>query len=148
MFCSKCGGSLSEGSAFCSSCGASRSAGSIEQEGNETKSRFQTALKRPGLWIVVVLTLLAALNGQNLFSYVTGIVTGQVSIDAGKVERNIKSEIKKQTLLDVTVTCPRPFMAKVGETRQCWAKDALGQTSFIDVTVQSSAGDITWQVVQ
>lgn len=148
MFCSKCGGSLNEDAAFCSSCGTPRSVQAAEQPQPATESRMQAALKRPGLWIVIVLTILAALNGQNLFSYVTGVVTGQVSIDAGKVERNIKVEIKKQAFLDVTVTCPRPFMAKVGETRQCWAKDALGETSFIDVTVQSTSGDITWQVVE
>jgi hypothetical protein len=98
-------------------------------------------------WILLIaaLSILAALNHQTLFGYVSGIVTGQVTIDNGKLTREITKSIKDQTGVDVTVSCPSPFVGRVGDTRQCTYESPLGP-GFIDVRIQSTNGDITWQL--
>ncbi len=105
---------------------------------------------RPGRrwgWVIVIagLSILAALNGQTLFAYVSGIVTGQVTIDTGKLTNNITKGIKDQTGVDVSVTCPTPFLGHVGDTRQCTYTSVMGP-GFIDVRIQSTNADVTWQV--
>jgi Domain of unknown function (DUF4333) len=96
--------------------------------------------------MIMVLTVLAGLNGQNIFQYVTGIATGQVTLSVSAVENEIESGVQKQAGITVTATCPNPLMGKPGEVRQCTIQDSTGTTAFVDITIQNTAGDVTWQV--
>ena len=102
-------------------------------------------MTRRWVWIAIVgvLTLVASLNGQNLFTYVTGTLSGQAVIDSGKVARIITEGVKEQAGLDVNVSCPSPFIGHVGDTRQCSYTSLMGP-GFVDVTIQSTSGDVTW----
>jgi hypothetical protein len=97
-------------------------------------------------WIalVIALTVLAGLNGQNLFSYVLGSLTGQVTIDTNKLTSEIKTGIRNQTGINVNVSCPYPFVGHVGDTRQCTYTSVFGP-GFVNVKIQSTSGDVTWQ---
>lgn len=107
------------------------------------KSRW-TGQRISWLIVVVVLSVLAAFNGQNIFTFVTGTLTGQVVLDTPRVEKAITQGIKQQTGLDVNVVCPSHMIGHVGDTRQCTYDSLLG-SGIVDVTIQSSQGDITWQ---
>ena len=161
MFCNKCGSSLAVGSVFCQKCGQRQSVQSTEQVHEFTPSQSSQGLTPPvdkrfwsswssgrRTWFVVImaLTILAGLNGQNIFTYVAGIANGQVYLDSGKVEANIDSGILDQIGEKVTTTCPHPMTAKVGESRECTVVDSTGTTYLVDVTVQSTNGDVTWKV--
>jgi hypothetical protein len=145
MFCSQCGASNEANSKFCSSCG--RQMTIAEQfnapasESNSSAVSGKNSKAKVWIWVGLGLFALSLLTGQSLL----GFLTGEVTLDATKVEQSIKAEIKKQMFIDVTVNCPHPMAAKVGETRQCWYKNSLIGTRFIDVTVQSTTGDITWK---
>lgn len=97
-------------------------------------------------WVIAVLSILAALNGQNLAQYVSGQVSGELTLDNAKVEKIIHDGVKKQTGLDVKAECPSRLAGKVGDVRQCTVTDDFGTVTFVDITIQSSSGDITWQV--
>lgn len=161
MFCKKCGSSLVEDSVFCQKCGERQNAQAAEKVSDFTLSEGSRAAtpavdkrfwsswssgRRTWFVIILALTVLAGLNGQNLFSFVTGLATGQVYLDSGKVEANIESGIQSQIGESVTATCPNPMAGKVGESRQCTVVDTLGMTYLVDVTIQSTNGDVTWRV--
>lgn len=109
-------------------------------------SNQKAGVNRKWSWIaaVVALAILAGLNGQNLFGYVFGSLTGEVTIDVNKLSSEIKTGIRNQSGLNVDVSCPFPFVGHVGDTRQCTYSSPLG-TGFIDVKIQSTRGDVTWQ---
>lgn len=161
MYCNKCGTELPVDSAFCQKCGQRQNGGSAEQVYDFKSSNASSAEPNKGdkgfwsswssgrrAWFVVVMVLiaLAGLNGQNIFTYVTGLATGQVYLDSGRVESTIETGVYDQVGETVTASCPNPLAGRVGETRQCTVVDSLGATYFVDITVQSTNGDITWKV--
>lgn len=95
-------------------------------------------------WVIAILSILAALNGQNLAQYVSGQVSGELTLDKAKVEKIIHDGVKKQAGLDVKAECPSRLAGKVGDVRQCTVTDEFGTVAFVDITIQSSSGDITW----
>ena len=145
MFCSQCGASNEANSRFCSNCGRQATVAeqfnSVARGADSSQGTGKSPKAKVWIWVGIGLFALSLLTGQSLL----GFLTGEVTLDATKVEQSIKAEIKKQMFIDVSVTCPHPMAAKVGETRQCWYKSPLISTRFIDVTVQSTTGDITWK---
>ena len=160
MFCSKCGTAVSNDSVFCQHCGQKQSpsaskpdayefvpsAPAVEQPKGNTFWKSWSQSRKSWFIVVMIFTVLAALNGQNLFSYVMGMATGEVQLDSGRIESVIEAGVLEQVGEATTATCPRPLSAKVGDTRQCTVVDSIGGTYFVDITVQNSNGDITWKV--
>jgi hypothetical protein len=157
MFCVKCGESLSDQISFCPKCGTPRMNVSPTSDAlsqpvftpPQKSNKFWTSwspARRGWFVMIMVLTVLAGLNGQNIFQYVTGIATGQVTLSVSAVENEIESGVQKQAGITVTATCPNPLMGKPGEVRQCTIQDSTGTTAFVDITIQNTAGDVTWQV--
>lgn len=96
------------------------------------------------LWIIVVLAVLAALNGQNILQYVTGQLSGQVTIQGPEVERAIEAGVLQDLGLSVKADCGDRIQGSPGDTRQCMVEDALGNKTLVDVTIQDSRGRFTW----
>jgi hypothetical protein len=145
--CIACAEEIQLNAKLCRFCGTDQNTEASEH--SETLS--SPSVKKPfyqskTFWIVAVLAIVAALNGQNLGQFVGGQLTGQVILNSSRVEDSIESGVKKQSGFAVTATCPSPMAAKVGETRQCTVTDDTGTVALVDVTVQSTAGDITWLV--
>lgn len=72
-------------------------------------------------------------------------INGGVTMDANIIEQNIQDKYA-ETLVEVTVECPDPFVAKVGESRNCLVTDTFGTTAIAKVTVENSEGTFTWVV--
>jgi hypothetical protein len=103
-------------------------------------------VKKNLFWVVFVAVAAAGLGiwGYDFLSH------GQVTIDTLKVEQQIEAGVKKQTGLDVRVTCPSPFAAKIGEMRECQLVDKQDLTMhfFVGVKIKDLAGNISWHVNQ
>lgn len=162
MFCTSCGKALENGWLACPSCGtktaiaAGPSAGAprplntlgtlYEQTSPATNTDSTDAgnRNRKPLWISIGSIILAiiALNSIGAFNG----LTGQVTLDSGKVETEIESGIYDQSGFSVTATCPSPMAGKVGETRSCSVEDESGTTYVVDVTIQNKNADVLWVV--
>lgn len=70
-------------------------------------------------------------------------INGGVTMDANIVEQNIIDKYAEDSI-DVTVECPDPFVAKVGESRNCLVTADDGSTAMAKVTVENSEGAFTW----
>jgi len=71
-----------------------------------------------------------------------------VPIDQGKVESGITSWVADKTGIPVSsirTSCPNPA-AKPGETFLCTVTGG-GETANVQVTVENSNGDVTWQAI-
>jgi type IV pilus biogenesis protein CpaD/CtpE len=80
-------------------------------------------------------------------SSVLSSINGDVTLDTAKVQQIIVDGIKKQSDIDVTVECPSLMQGKPGDTRNCIATALVdGSTAKIVVTIESSQGDITWEL--
>lgn len=79
-------------------------------------------------------------------SEVTAVMNGEVPLDSARIEAQIEDEVSAQIGGPVTVECPDPLSAEVGQTRQCVIEDSYGTTALVDITVQNSDGYITWEV--
>lgn len=78
---------------------------------------------------------------------VGAVLNGEVILDANRVESGIKDGIKDQSGIDVSVECPDPLSAEVGETRTCLVRYS-GFTEMVDITVQNTDGYFIWEVRQ
>ncbi len=59
----------------------------------------------------------------------------------------LQSAIVAKTVINGTVDCGGKFKAvKAGETFECKAKDAKGNSATIEVTVKDRDGDVRWKV--
>lgn len=92
--------------------------------------------------LLAVATLLVTLSAC---TEVSSVVNGEVLLDSNKIERSIEEEAGQQLGASVTVECPDPMSAAVGETRQCTIEDEYGSTALVDVTVQNREGYVTWE---
>lgn len=70
-------------------------------------------------------------------------INGGVTMDATIVEQNIVDKYAEDSIA-VTVECPDPFVAKVGESRNCLVTADDGSTAMAKVTVENSQGAFTW----
>lgn len=87
-------------------------------------------------------TLTTALVGLVL---VTGCSVG-TEIDTAKVEKEITSGVKKQTDVDVTVSCPEKIAVEKGKTFTCDLELPDGSTQEATVEMDDSEGNISWNV--
>lgn len=153
MHCPHCGTDSAEGK-FCPECGGSLTLPNHARPdplfGKKSANRFWfdwSKSRKATFVIVMALSVIAALNGQNLVQFLVGVATnGQVTLNASKVESSIESGIQDQLGEVVTATCPSPLAGRVGETRQCTLVDSVNSTYIVDITIQNSNGDITWKV--
>ncbi|MEN9752735.1 MAG: hypothetical protein RL670_426 [Actinomycetota bacterium] len=101
-------------------------------------------LKKNLFWVVftAVVAIGAGIWGYDL------LAKGPVTLNTLHVQQQIEAGVKKQTGLDVRVTCPSPFVAKIGESRECQLVDKTDLTIhfFVGVTVKDLAGNIAWHV--
>jgi Domain of unknown function (DUF4333) len=160
MFCSGCGAADAEKYSFCPTCGKKFSPAAAGPQTYSYASRVESTSmpsnsgnaqkqnKKIAWWavVIIILTISAALNGQNLYQYLGSLISGQVTLSASIVEKNIQDTVKKKTGLTVSVTCPDPLQGKVGDTRQCTVDEPLGLTELVDVTIQNTNGAFTWQI--
>jgi hypothetical protein len=68
---------------------------------------------------------------------------GGVTMDPSIIEQNISDKYAESSV-NVTVECPDPFVAKVGESRNCLVTDDYGTTAMAKVTIENSEGAFTW----
>ncbi|CAB4547284.1 MAG: DUF4333 domain-containing protein [Actinobacteria bacterium] len=68
---------------------------------------------------------------------------GGVNMDPNIIEQNIIDTYAKSSV-NVSVECPDPFVAKVGESRNCLVTDEYGTTAMAKVTVENADGVFTW----
>ena len=78
---------------------------------------------------------------------VEAVLSGEVALDVNRVENGIKDGIYDQSGVDVSVECPDPLSAEVGETRTCLIRYS-GLTEMVDITVQNTDGYFIWEVRQ
>lgn len=72
---------------------------------------------------------------------------GASEIDTELVEDEIRTGVKEQRGVDVTVDCPDTVELEVGKTFQCTVEDpASGDQVKADVTMDNEDGDITWRI--
>jgi hypothetical protein len=71
---------------------------------------------------------------------------GAQTVDVQKVEDNIRSGVKQQNGLDVTVNCPDSVTWKTGGSFSCDVVRPDGTTSKATVKMTSDHGDIAWKV--
>ena len=71
---------------------------------------------------------------------------GAQTVDVKKVEDNIKSGVKKQNGIDVTVDCPDSVDWKTGSTFTCDVTRADGTKSTAIVKMTSDDGHVSWTV--
>jgi hypothetical protein len=88
-----------------------------------------------------------ALMSISACAEVGAVLNGEVILDANRVESGIKDGIKDQSGIDVSVECPDPLSAEVGETRTCLIRYS-GLTEMVDITVQNTDGYFIWEVRQ
>jgi hypothetical protein len=153
MHCTNCGSEIT-GLKFCGQCGTAAPTSIPEFElravpAEKKSNKFWTSWstnRRTFFVIWMALILLAGLNGQNVFSFLGGLVSGEVTLDTAKVEGVIESGILDQSGEAVTASCPNLMSGKVGDIRKCTVVDSTGATYVVDITIQSRQGDILWQV--
>lgn len=75
------------------------------------------------------------------------VLNGEVLLDVNRVENEIKDGIYDQSGIDVSVECPDPLSAEVGESRTCLIRYS-GLTELVDITVQNTDGYVIWEVRQ
>ena len=88
----------------------------------------------------LVLTLGLSTSGC---SQILETLGGGVVMDPYLVEQNIIATYANDGV-SVTVECPDPFVAKVGESRNCLVTDDYGETAMAKVTVENREGYFTW----
>ena len=172
MFCPKCGAANPAKYSFCPNCGATSAPAAPSTpipgvsipgvsipgvpastsplsppQGVYVPAPVKPKRKLNG-WTIgfIILCIVAAMNGQNVFQYLSTVITGQVSLSPRSIEQNIRQTIQTKTGLSVTVTCPDPFQGKVGDVRQCTIDEPLGISLIVDVTIENTSGAFTWQV--
>jgi uncharacterized membrane protein YvbJ len=146
--CNACAEDIFSEAKLCKHCGTVQEEFSKPTLNATDKNWFTkiSSVKRTIFIIVLILIGLAAINGQNLISFIVGTAQGQVTLDTKKIENKIKSGIKDQVGEDVDVSCPGKLIGKVGDVRKCVVVDSTNTHYFVDVTIQSEQGDVIWQV--
>jgi hypothetical protein len=94
--------------------------------------------------LIIAASLSVAALSLSGCAEVSSILSGGVTIDSAKVEENIADTYWENDAIFVVVDCPEPFVAKPGESRNCLVTAEDGSTAMAKVTVENSAGDITW----
>lgn len=120
----------------------SRASSGISSRGDSSASDRKSRIA----WAIVigVIAVLAGLNGQNIIQFVTGQLTGEVTVSSSLVENSIEDGIRSDLGMEVTADCGDRIQGKPGETRQCLIEDSLGGKTIVDVTIQDASGRITW----
>lgn len=94
---------------------------------------------RLGVWVAVFVLSFTPFASE----LASGIAANE--IDSGIVEDTIEEGVLEQAGLQVTAECPAGIPARRGETFECVISGG-GETGFVEVRVQTDAGDIVWQV--
>ena len=175
FFCGRCGSHGQSEVGHCTECGVSlpyaiqakteqdilfetynsRPKPELEKSGNSSSPRSRSQgrhnsrrfYQKPLFWLVVIFSIVGAFTGQTWYQAIYGAITGQVTISGSKVEAEIKSGIEEQLGLAVEVSCPTFIQGHPGDIRDCIAVGPLGGRSKVEVTIQSSNGSVTWEVV-
>jgi hypothetical protein len=71
---------------------------------------------------------------------------GAQTVDIGKVEDDIKSNIKEQNNVDVDVTCPDSVDWKTGESFSCDVVQDDGTKAKATVEMVNDDGEVKWSV--
>ena len=71
---------------------------------------------------------------------------GGSNLDTEKLEREITKGIKDQLNIDATVSCPREVKIAKGESFQCVATDADGETAPVVVNQKDDSGNVSWKL--
>ena len=148
--CSECAEEIMLQARLCKHCGSTQADLDLQEVSIKKTNWFSnmSSTKRTIFIGLMLLIFLAALSGQNVASYLSGVVQGKVSLDVKKVENEITTGIKDQTGQDVTVGCPSQMIGKKDDVFKCLVTDATSAHYFADVTVQSEKGDVVWQLEQ
>lgn len=73
------------------------------------------------------------------------VVKTEGLLDLGKVEASIRTGLKEQAKVEATASCGEHWRAtRAGDTFECQAKTADGQTVPIVVSVKDAEGNISW----
>ncbi|HYI22025.1 MAG TPA: DUF4333 domain-containing protein [Candidatus Limnocylindrales bacterium] len=98
---------------------------------------FSRLVRRPGLLLAVAAApLLAAACSTTLV------------LDDARLEQVIATQFQQQTGVGLTgVSCPDDTPLAQGNTIQCTATAADGQTLTIQVTQTDNAGNVNWEVL-
>ena len=107
----------------------------------KSKTSASNPFRKPWFYIFMILVILAAFKGQTIFQYIQGTISGELTFDSSAVVDSIQESLGK----DVKVECPSLIQGHPGDVRQCILTTEFG-TGIADVTIQSSAGDFTWEV--
>ena len=104
--------------------------------------KFSVAMRR-SLAIVSIATVPLLLVGC---STATAVLSGDVILDPGTIEREIESGVLNQSGIVVTAECPDPMTGKVGDVKQCVVEDESGTVAIVKVTIQNQEGFVVWEV--
>lgn len=89
-------------------------------------------------WLLVQFVIMPALSGR--------LLDGGVNLDVTLVEQEIENGVLDQAGVSATVDCPDTMQGKPGETRNCIVTASDGTILKAVVTIESSNGDITWEI--
>ncbi|MCK9925851.1 DUF4333 domain-containing protein [Frankia sp. Mgl5] len=106
--------------------------------------------RRPAPWttwaafgLCVVLTLLSFPLAKPLTS---SVLTANSVFDRDRVQRDIAEEIRRQSGVSVTVSCPKDPPLSAGSTFRCVA-EGEGDRIFVVVTMEDDSGSYTWMTL-
>jgi hypothetical protein len=71
---------------------------------------------------------------------------GVSEVDIPALEKEIKSGVKEQNGIDVTVECPDQVDWEKGKSFECDVSDEQGTTKKATVTMKDDEGKVAWQV--
>ncbi|MCK9902145.1 DUF4333 domain-containing protein [Frankia sp. Cpl3] len=106
--------------------------------------------RRPAPWttwsafgLCVALTLLALAVSKPLTSTV---LTSNAVFNRDRVQRDIAAEIRRQTGVSATVSCPADPPMSAGSTFRC-VTEGGGERTFVLITVEDDSGSYTWMTL-